>query len=179
MGWLLFNYKPWFKREGLPNHWQSLFKKTLGITQQHSCKMPVFFPPMCYSWYFWNDCYGGFLAMKSSATTPFYCLKFASFCGRHSFLCIVAVCWWKNEAYTDWYYGILLLSIIINNVTFETDDFIFAKMERITKLLAPFLPFNNSCLFLLLERNLWHFAIFVTKSSHITVKFSLLSAIPD
>ena len=67
-------------------------------------------------------------------TTPFYCLKFAPFCGRHSFLCIVAVWWWKNEAYTDWYYSILLLSIIINSVTFVT-DFIFAKMERITKLL--------------------------------------------
>ena len=40
----------------------------------------------------WNDCYGGFLAVKSSATTPFYCLKFAPFCERHSFLCIVAVC---------------------------------------------------------------------------------------
>ena len=40
----------------------------------------------------WNDCYGGFLALKSPATTPSYCLKFASFCGRHSFLCIVAVC---------------------------------------------------------------------------------------
>ena len=81
---------------------------------------------------FWSDCYGGFLGMKSSATTPFYCLKFAPFCGRHSFLCIVAVCWWKNEAYTDWYYSILLLSVIINSVTFVTDDFIFAKMERIT-----------------------------------------------
>ena len=122
---------------------------------------------------FWNDCYGGFLAMKSSATTPFYCLKFAPFCGRHSFLCIVAVCWWKNEAYTDWYYSILLLSVIINSVTFVTDDFIFVKMERITKfteqeripvkitisirekqwcagVLGPFLPYNNSCLFLLL-----------------------------
>ena len=132
---------------------------------------------------FWNDCYGGFLAMKSSATTPFYCLKFPPFCERHSFLCIVAVCWWKNEAYTDWYYSILLLSVIIkchvcnwckssattpfycleyapfceqhsflcivavcyysilllsviiNSVKFVTDDFIFAKMERITKLL--------------------------------------------
>ena len=84
---------------------------------------------------FWNDCYGGFLAMKSSATTPFYCLKFAPFCERHSFLCIVAVCWWKNEAYTDWYYSILVLSVIINSVTFVTDDFIFTKMERITKLL--------------------------------------------
>ena len=72
---------------------------------------------------------------KSSATTPFYCLKFAPFCERHSFLCIVAVCWWKNEAYTDWYYSILLLSVIINSVTFVTDDFIFVKMERITKLL--------------------------------------------
>ena len=37
---------------------------------------------------------------------------------------------------TDWYYSILLQSIIINSVTFVTDDdFIFAKMERITKLL--------------------------------------------
>ena len=68
-------------------------------------------------------------------TTPFYCWKFAPFCERHSFLCIVAVCWWKNEAYTDWYYSILLLSVIINGVTFVTDDFIFAKMERTTKLL--------------------------------------------
>ena len=68
-------------------------------------------------------------------TTPFYCWKFAPFCERHSFLCIVAVCWWKNEAYTDWYYSILLLSVIINSVTFVTDDFIFAKMESITKLL--------------------------------------------
>ena len=25
----------------------------------------------------WNDCYGAFLALKSSATTPFYYLKFA------------------------------------------------------------------------------------------------------
>ena len=72
---------------------------------------------------------------KSPANTPFYCLKFAPFCGRHSILCIVAVCWWKNEAYTDWYHSILLLSVIINSVTFVTDDFIFAKMERITKLL--------------------------------------------
>ena len=68
-------------------------------------------------------------------TTPFYCWKFAPFCERHSFLCIVAVCWWKNEAYTDWYYSILLLSVIINSVTLVTDDFIFAKMECITKLL--------------------------------------------
>ena len=154
--------------------------------------MPVFFPPMCLD--ILEPCYGGFLAMKSPATTPFYCLKFAPFCGRHSFLCIVAVCWWKNEAYTDWYYSILLLSVIINSVTvcnwckssattpfyclkfaplcerhsflcivavcwwkneeytdwyysisllsvlinsvtFVTDDFIFAKIERITKLL--------------------------------------------
>ena len=29
---------------------------------------------------------------KSPANTPFYCLKFAPFCERHSFLCIVAVC---------------------------------------------------------------------------------------
>ena len=84
---------------------------------------------------FWNDCYGGFLAMKSSATTPFYCLKFTPFFERHSFLCIVAVCWWQNEAYTDWYYSILPLSVIINSVTFVTDYFIFTKMERITKLL--------------------------------------------
>ena len=84
---------------------------------------------------FWNDCYGGFLGMKSSATTPFYCWKFAPFCGRHSFLCIVAVCWWKKEADTDWYYSILLLSVIMNSVTFVTDDSIFAKMECITKLL--------------------------------------------
>ena len=68
-------------------------------------------------------------------TNPFYCWKFAPFCERHSFLCIVAVCWWKNEAYTYWYYSILLLSVIINSVTFVTDDFIFAKMECITKLL--------------------------------------------
>ena len=53
-------------------------------------------------------------------TTPFYCWKFAPFCERHSFLCIVAVCWWKNEAYTDWYYSILPLSVIINSVTFVT-----------------------------------------------------------
>ena len=68
-------------------------------------------------------------------TTPFYCWKFAPFCERHSFLCIVAVCWWKNEAYTDWYYSILLLSVIMNSVKFVTDNFIFAKMESITKLL--------------------------------------------
>ena len=73
-------------------------------------------------------------------TTPFYCWKFAPFCERHSFLCIVAVCWWKNEAYTDWYYSILLLSVIINSVTFVTDDFIFAKMECITKLLDKTVP---------------------------------------
>ena len=96
---------------------------------------PVFFSPNLLFLIFWNDCYGGFLAMKSSATTPFYCLKFTPFFERHSFLCIVAVCWWQNEAYTDWYYSILLLSVIINSVTFVTDDFIFAKMERITKLL--------------------------------------------
>ena len=95
----------------------------------------VFFSPNLLFLIFWKDRYGGFLAMKSSATTPFYCLKFAPFCERHSFLCIVAVCWWKNEAYTDWYYSILLLSVIINGVTFVTDDFIFAKIERITKLL--------------------------------------------
>ena len=71
-------------------------------------------------------------------TTPFYCCKFAPFCERHSFLCIETVCWWKNEAYTDWYYSyysILLLSVIINSVMFVTGDFIFAKMECITKLL--------------------------------------------
>ena len=96
---------------------------------------PVYFSPNLLFLIFWNDCYGRFFDIKSSATTPFYCLKFAPFCGRHSFLCIVAVCWWKNEAYTDWYYSILLLSVIINSVTFVTDDFIFAKMERITKLL--------------------------------------------
>ena len=88
-------------------------------------------------------------------TTPFYCWKFAPFCERHSFLCIVAVCWWKNEAYTDWYYSILPLSVIINSVTLVTDDFIFAKMECITKLLdknvakcadilKPFLTFSLS-----------------------------------
>ena len=33
------------------------------------------------------------------------------------------------------YYSILLLSVIITSVTFVIDDFIFAKMERITKLL--------------------------------------------
>ena len=66
---------------------------------------------------------------------PLLLLKIFPFCGRHSFLCIAAVCWWQNEAYTDWYYSILLLSVIINSVTFVTDDFIFAKMERITKLL--------------------------------------------
>ena len=137
---------------------------------------PVVFSPNLLLLIFWNDCYIGLLAMKSSATTPFYCLKFAPLCERHSFLCIVAVCRWKNEAYTDWYYSyysILLLSVIINSVTFVTDDFIFAKMERITKfteqeripvkitisirekqwcagVLGPFLPYNNSCLFLLL-----------------------------
>ena len=132
---MLFNCKPWFKTEGLPNHWQSLFKKLWVLHNNIHVKCPFSFP-QCAILDILNDCYGGFLAMKSSATTPFYCLKFASFCGRHSFLCIVAVCWWKNEAYTDWYYSILLLSIIINNVTFETDDFIFAKMERITKLLG-------------------------------------------
>ena len=104
------------------------------IAQQHSCLMPAFFPSMCYSWYF-ERWLRWVLGHESSATTPFYCLKFAPFCGRHSFLCIVAVCWWKNEAYTDWYYSILVLSVIINSVTFVTDDFIFAKMERITKLL--------------------------------------------
>ena len=87
---------------------------------------------------FWNDCYGGFLAMKSSATTPFYCLKFASFCGRHSFLCIVAVCWWKNEAYTDWHYSILLLSVIINRVTFVTDVKVLLPAPFIAWNLHPF-----------------------------------------
>ena len=72
---------------------------------------------------------------KGLLPPPFICLKFAPFCERHSFLCIVAVCWWKNEADTDWYYSILPLSVIIKSVTFVTDDFIFAKMERITKLL--------------------------------------------
>ena len=124
--------------------------------------MPVFFPSMCYSWYF-ERWLRWVLEHESSATTPFYCLKFAPFCGRHSFLCIVAVCWWKNEAYTDWYYSILVLSVIINSVTFVTDDFIFTKMERITKLLdknaakfadisKPFLTFPLSkC------RILWNF----------------------
>ena len=93
---------------------------------------PVVFFPNLLLLIFWNDCYVGLLAMKSAATTPFYCLKFPPFCERHSFLCIVAVCWWKNEAYTDWYRSILLLSVIMNSVT---DDFIFAKMESITKLL--------------------------------------------
>ena len=76
-------------------------------------------------------------------TTPFYCCKFAPFCERHSFLCIETVCWWKNEAYTDWYYSyysILLLSVIINSVMFVTGDFIFAKMECITKLLDKNVP---------------------------------------
>ena len=81
---------------------------------------PVVFSPNLLLLIFWNDCYVGLLAMKSSATTPFYCLQFPPFCERHSFLCIVAVCWWKNEAYTDWYYSILLLSVIINSVTFVT-----------------------------------------------------------
>ena len=133
----------------------------------HNCTatfmlMPVFFASMCYSWYF-ERWLRWVLEHESSATTPFYCLKFAPFCGRHSFLCIVAVCWWKNEAYTDWYYSILLLSVIINSVTFVTDDFIFAKMESITKLLdknvakfadisKPFLTFPLSkC------RILWNF----------------------
>ena len=113
----------------------------------------------------------------------FYCLKFAPFCGRHSFLCIVAVCWWKNEAYTDWYYSILLLSVIINSVTFVTDDFIFVKMERITKfteqeripvkitisirekqwcagVLGPFLALQQFLPILVTLANWWHFAIF-------------------
>ena len=57
---------------------------------------PVFFSPNVLFLIFWKDRYGGFLATKSSTTTPFYCLKFAPFCERHSFLCIVAVRWWKN-----------------------------------------------------------------------------------
>ena len=117
MRWLLFNYKPWFKREGIPNHWQSLFTK-LWVLHSNIHVYTRFLSPDVLFLIYWNDCYGRFLAMKSSATTPFYCLKFAPFCERHSFLCIVAVGWWKNEAYTDWYYSILLLSVIINSVTF-------------------------------------------------------------
>ena len=49
---------------------------------------------------------------------PLLLLKICLFCRRHSFLRIVAVCWWKNEAYKDWYYSFLLLSVIINSVTF-------------------------------------------------------------
>ena len=86
----------------------------------------------------WNDCYGGFLAMKSSGSIPFYCLKLAPFYGRHSFLCIVAVCWWKNEAYTDWHYSILLLSVIINRVTFVTDVKVLLPTPFIAWNLHPF-----------------------------------------
>ena len=94
-------------------------------------------------------------------TTPFYCWKFAPFCERHSFLCIVAVCWWKNEAYTDWYHSILLLSVIINSVTFVT-DFIFPKMECITKLL---------------DKNVAIFAIFGAQNFHIGRKILVTFAI--
>ena len=44
MGWLLFNYKPWFKREGLPNHWQSLFKKLWVLHSNIHVKCPFSFP---------------------------------------------------------------------------------------------------------------------------------------
>ena len=69
----------------------------MGIALQHSFIMrgsydPFSFPPNLLFLIFWKDRYGGFLATKKSATTPFYCLKFAPFCERHSFLCIVAVC---------------------------------------------------------------------------------------
>ena len=136
---MLFNCKPWFKTEGLPNHWQSLFKKLWVLHNNIHVKCPFFFPQCAI--------------LDILERLLWWVLGHEK---RHSFLCIVAVCWWKNEAYTDWYYSILLLSVIINSVTFVTDDFIFAKMERITKLLdarvflAPSLPFNNSCLFLLL-----------------------------
>ena len=36
--------------------------------------------------------------------------------------------------------SILLLTVIINSLTFVTDDFLFAKMERIEKLLTRTYP---------------------------------------
>ena len=128
---------PWFKREGLPNHWQSLFKKLWILHSNIHVWCPFSFP-QCAILDTWNDCYGGFSAMKSSGSIPFYCLKFAPFYGRHSFLCIVAVCWWKNEAYTDWHYSILLLSVIINRVTFVTDVKVLLPTPFIAWNLHPF-----------------------------------------
>ena len=66
--------------------------KNVGYYTATSMYNARFLSPNVLFSIFWNECYGGFLAMKSSATTPFYCLKFAPFCERHSFLCIVAVC---------------------------------------------------------------------------------------
>ena len=112
-------------------------KKPCTATFMYNARIswPVFYSPNLLLLIFWNDCYGGFLALKSSVTTPFYCLKCAPFCERHSFLCIVLYVDGRTKHCRDWYYSILLLSIIINSVTFVTDDFIFAKIERIIKLL--------------------------------------------
>ena len=138
LGRLLLNYKPCFKREGLPNHWQSLLKK-LWVLHSNIHVLCPFSLPQWATLDILERLLWWLLGHEKFCYPPrplsFYCLKFALFCGRYSFSCIVAECWWKNESYTDWYYRILLLSVLINSVTFVTDDFIFAKMERITKLL--------------------------------------------
>ena len=132
--WLLFNYKPWFKREGLPNHWQSLFKKLWVLHSNIHAWCPFSFP-QCATLDTLERLLWWVLGHEKFCFHPVLLLKICPLLWATLLLCIVAVCWWKNEAYTDWHYSILLLSVIINSVTFVTDDFIFAKMERITKLL--------------------------------------------
>ena len=92
-------------------------------------------------------------------TTPFYCWKFAPFCERHSFLCIVAVCWWKNEAYTDWYYSILLLSLIINSVTFRGPYWFLLFLSLKFCYICYFCDICHGC-FKLARKILVTFAIF-------------------
>ena len=115
---------------------------------------------------------------------PLLLLKICLFCRRHSFLRIVAVCWWKNEAYKDWYYSFLLLSVIINSVTFVINwwfhfrengtHYKITGQERIpvkitisirekqwcAGVLGPFLALQQFLPILVTLANLWHFAIF-------------------
>ena len=138
---------------------QSLLKKLwvlyCNILYNARILWPVFFSTNLLFLIFWKDRYGGFLAMKSSATTPFYCLKFAPFCERHSCLCIVAVCWWKNEAYTDWYYYKTGQERIPVEITIS-----IRQKQWCSGVLGSFLARQQFLPILVSLANLWHFAIF-------------------
>ena len=128
---------PWFKREGLPNHWQSLFKKLWVLhTNIHAwCPFPF---PQCAILDTLERLLWWVLGHEKFCFHPLLLLKICPLLWATLLLCIVAVCWWKNEAYTDWHYSILLLSVIINRVTFVTDVKVLLPTPFIARNLHPF-----------------------------------------